>query len=165
MNRTFAALSLSLSLIGGAAFAGPADTTAALNACASGYPDAEKIAAGYLAAGFEDMGAFSHGGQDIRMFRSADGKTYAATRGQAETGIRCFIVEDKLSVKKANGMAEGLAKLMPGATEMPVPKASGVDISKYIAGMYRDRMTMLVVMKGYEIPGKIKGAGLMVMTQ
>ena len=165
MNRTFIALTLALGVVGGAAFAGAQDTTAALNACASGYPDAEKIAAGYQAAGFEDMGAFSHGGQDIRMFRSADSKTYAATRGAVETGIRCFIVEDKLSAKKANGMADGLATLMPGATEMPVPKGTGVDISKYIAGMYRDRMTMLVVMKGYEIPGKIKGAGLMVMTQ
>lgn len=165
MNRTFTALTLALTMLGGAAMAGANDTSAALNACASGYPEPERIAAGYLAAGFEDMGAFSHGGQDIRMFRSADGKTYAATRGKTETGIRCFIVEDKLSAKRASAMADGLAKLMPGATEMPAPKGAGVDISRYVAGMYRDRMTMVVVMKNYEIPGKVKGAGLMVMTQ
>lgn len=146
-----------LALSGGAALAGSADTQAALVACASAYPDAAGVAAALKGAGFEDRGDIA----GLRMFLSADGTTVAGTKGSAETGLRCVVMEDKLSAKKADALAAALVKQMPGASKLNPPSK---EVSVLYAGMMNNKMTNVFVARSFAF-GKIAGAALLVEMQ
>lgn len=157
------ALTLGAATLGpGPARAGSDDTLAALNACAAGYPDPARISAGLGAAGLGDMGRIVNGGQALRLFVSPDGKTYAGSEGTG--GVACMIVENRLSARKAEGLARALAAQMPGASELPAPKGGGLEVTKMWTGMLADRMTVLMVVKSYAIRD-VKGAALLVVAQ
>lgn len=137
--------------------AGPADTQAALSACATGYPTPATIARGLAAAGFADQGDM--GG--MQMFLSADGTTVAGTKGTAQTGLRCVIMEHKLSTRKAEALAEALVKAMPGASKLSPPTR---EVTVLYSGMLNNHLSNVFVARSFQF-GAIAGAALLVEAQ
>ncbi|MCR8724065.1 hypothetical protein [Frigidibacter sp. ROC022] len=137
-----------------AAVAGPSDTRAALSACATGFPTPATIASGFAAAGFVSQGDM--GG--MQMFLSPDGKTVAGTKGSAETGLRCVVMEHKLSTRKAGQLVDALLRQMPGASKLTPPTR---EVTVLYSGMLNNRLSNVFVARRFEF-GPVAGAALLV---